>query len=135
MAYAARTLGAAGEVDRATAQGVHGLGAWPRPDHARELALDADGRVLALRVRSVANVGGYAMTVGVAIQLLIGPWVIDQHLRHPGDRLQLTAVMTNATPTGAYRGAGRPEAIYVIERLMDAAAREDETRRCRAAPP
>ena len=58
------------------------------PSHGRdvashaELALDRDGKALALRVRSRANVGAYATPAGVAIQLLIGPWVIDQHLRH-----------------------------------------------------
>jgi len=89
-----------------------------------ELALDATGKVLALRTRSYANVGGYAMTVGVAIQLLIGPWVSTSIYDIPAISLHLSAVMTNTTPTGAYRGAGRPEAIYIIERLMDAAARE-----------
>ncbi|WP_298835681.1 xanthine dehydrogenase family protein molybdopterin-binding subunit [uncultured Piscinibacter sp.] len=89
-----------------------------------ELALDANGKVLALRTRSYANVGGYAMTVGVAIQLLIGPWVSTSIYDIPTISLRLSAVMTNTTPTGAYRGAGRPEAIYIIERLMDAAARE-----------
>ena len=90
-----------------------------------ELALDADGKVLALRVRSLANVGAYATATGVAIQLLIGPWVHDQHLRHRRrSTCTCSAVLTNTAPTGAYRGAGRPEAIYIIERLMDAAARE-----------
>jgi carbon-monoxide dehydrogenase large subunit len=49
--------------------------ARPRRASAAELALDADGKVLALRVRSLANVGAYGTTTGVAIQLLIGPWV------------------------------------------------------------
>jgi carbon-monoxide dehydrogenase large subunit len=89
-----------------------------------EMALDANGKVLALRVRSVANVGGYAMTVGVVIPLLVGPWVTTSIYDIRTIALKLTAVMTNTTPTGAYRGAGRPEAIYLIERLMDAAARE-----------
>ncbi len=88
------------------------------------LALDASGKVLALRVHSAANVGAYPTGTGTAIQLLIGPWVqtgvydiqtIDFHFK---------AVMTNCAPTGAYRGAGRPEAIYNIERLMDEAARQ-----------
>jgi len=93
--------------------------------HTRaELALDAQGKVLALRVRSDANVGAYPTGTGVAIALLIGPWVltgvydiqlIDYHFR---------AVMTNTMSTAAYRGAGRPESIYIIERLMDEAARQ-----------
>ncbi len=89
-----------------------------------ELALDADGRVLALRVQSLANVGAYATTTGVIIQLLIGPWVATSIYDIQTIDFKLQAVLTNTTPTGAYRGAGRPEAIYIIERLMDAAARK-----------
>ena len=89
-----------------------------------ELALDADGKVLALRVRSYANVGSAPGTTGVAIPLLIGPWVITSIYDIPLIDLHLTAVLTNTAPVGAYRGAGRPESIYLIERLMDAAARE-----------
>jgi carbon-monoxide dehydrogenase large subunit len=89
-----------------------------------ELALAADGRVLALRVRSLANVGAYATGVGVAIQLLIGPWVSTSIYDIATIDLHFIAVMTNTSPTGAYRGAGRPEAIYITERLFDAAARE-----------
>ena len=89
-----------------------------------ELALDARGKALALRVRSLANVGAYATPAGVAIQLLIGPWVSTSIYDIAVVDLQMKAVLTNTTPTGAYRGAGRPEAIYIIERLFDAAARE-----------
>ncbi|HSI58121.1 MAG TPA: xanthine dehydrogenase family protein molybdopterin-binding subunit [Ideonella sp.] len=99
-----------------------------------ELALDDAGRVLALRVRSYANVGACPSGAGVMIQLLIGPWVSTSIYDVPLIDLHLTAVMTNTMATGAYRGAGRPEYIYVTERLMDAAAREmklapDELRR------
>jgi len=89
-----------------------------------ELALDGDGKALALRVRSLANVGAYATPAGVAIQLLIGPWVSTSIYDIAVVDLHYKAVLTNTTPTGAYRGAGRPEAIYIIERLFDAAARE-----------
>ncbi|MDE2081568.1 MAG: xanthine dehydrogenase family protein [Burkholderiales bacterium] len=89
-----------------------------------ELALDDTGRVLALRVRSYANVGAYPGGAGIAIQLLIGPWVSTSIYDIPTIDLRLSAVLTNTAPTGAYRGAGRPEAIYLIERLLDAAARE-----------
>ncbi len=88
-----------------------------------ELALAADGRVLALRVDSRANVGAYATGGGVVIQLLIGPWVATSIYDIPTIDLRIQAVLTHTAPTGAYRGAGRPEAIYMIERLMDAAAR------------
>ena len=89
-----------------------------------QLALADDGKILALRLASRANVGAYPTGAGVAIQLMIGPWVqtsvydiqtIDFHFR---------AVMTNTAPTSAYRGAGRPEAIFTMERLMDEAARQ-----------
>ncbi|MDB5819744.1 MAG: aldehyde oxidase and xanthine dehydrogenase molybdopterin binding [Rhizobacter sp.] len=89
-----------------------------------EMALDANGKVLALRVRSLANVGAYAMGTGVAIQLLIGPWVSTSIYDIQTIDLHFKAVLTNAAPTGAYRGAGRPEAIFLTERLFDAAARE-----------
>jgi len=89
-----------------------------------ELALAADGRILALRVRTHANVGAYATGTGVAIQLLIGPWVQTSVYDIPVIDFHFTAVMTNTAPTGAYRGAGRPEAIHTMERLMDEAARQ-----------
>lgn len=88
-----------------------------------ELAMNAEGRILALRVHTLANVGAYASGTGVAIQLLIGPWVTTSVYDITVIDLDLTAVMTNTATTGAYRGAGRPEAIYLIERLMDEAAR------------
>ena len=88
-----------------------------------ELALDADGKALALRIRSIANVGAYATTVNVVIPLLVGPWVTTSIYDIGAIDLHVTAVMTNTAPVGAYRGAGRPEAIYIVERLMDAAAR------------
>jgi carbon-monoxide dehydrogenase large subunit len=89
-----------------------------------ELALDANGRILALRVASLANVGAYATGTGVAIQLLIGPWVGTSIYDIPTIDFRFQAILTNTAPCGAYRGAGRPEAIYIIERLMDAAARQ-----------
>lgn len=98
---------------------VHGRDVTSRA----EMALDANGKVLALRVRSWANVGAYPSVPGVAIQVLIGPWVTTSIYDIRTIDLQITAVLTNTTPTGPYRGAGRPEAIYATERLMDAAAR------------
>jgi carbon-monoxide dehydrogenase large subunit len=89
-----------------------------------ELALDADGRILALRIASLANVGAYATPAGVVIQLLIGPWVSTSIYDIATIDIGIKAVLTHTLPTGPYRGAGRPEAIYIIERLMDAAARE-----------
>jgi carbon-monoxide dehydrogenase large subunit len=74
-------------------------------------------------VRSLCNVGAYATATGVIIQLLIGPWVSTSIYEIGTVDLHFLAVMTNQAPTGAYRGAGRPEAIYIVERLFDAAAR------------
>ena len=89
-----------------------------------ELALGADGRILALRVHSDANVGAYPTGTGVAIQLLIGPWVQTSVYDVPVVDFHFCALLTNQAPTGAYRGAGRPEAIFNMERLMDEAARQ-----------
>jgi aerobic carbon-monoxide dehydrogenase large subunit len=99
-----------------------------------ELALDANGKALAYRVRSLANMGAYAGTTGIIIQLLVGPWVSTSIYDIKTIDLQFDAVLTNTAPTAAYRGAGRPEAIYLIERVFDAAARQlgldpDEIRR------
>jgi carbon-monoxide dehydrogenase large subunit len=88
-----------------------------------ELALDGDGRILALRVASLANVGAYATPAGVVIQLLIGPWVSTSIYDIATIDIGIKAVLTHTLPLGPYRGAGRPEAIYIIERLMDEAAR------------
>ncbi len=88
------------------------------------LALDAKGKILGLRIHTLANVGAYPTMTGVAIQLLIGPWVQTSVYDIPLIDFHFTGVMTNTATTGAYRGAGRPEAIYNIERLMDEAARQ-----------
>ncbi len=87
-----------------------------------EMALDASGRVLALRIASLANVGACPTAPGVAIQLMVGPWVSTSVYDIPNLSLHIRAVLTHTAATGAYRGAGRPEAIYIVERLMDAAA-------------
>ena len=89
-----------------------------------ELALDADGKVLGYRVRSLANMGAYGSTVGIIIQLMIGPWVSTSIYDIKAIDFDFQAVLTNTAPTSAYRGAGRPEAIYLIERLFDVAAQK-----------
>ncbi len=89
-----------------------------------ELALDASGKVLAYRIKTLADVGAYPDTVGILIQLLIGPFVSTSIYDIQTIDFDFQAVLTNTTPTSAYRGAGRPEAIYIIERLMDKAARQ-----------
>jgi len=89
-----------------------------------ELALDASGRILALRIASLANLGAYATPAGVVIQLMIGPWVSTSIYDIGTIDIRIRGVLTHTGPTAAYRGAGRPEAIYIIERLVDAAARK-----------
>ena len=89
-----------------------------------ELALAADGRILGLRLRGLANVGAYATGTNTAIPLMIGPWVQTSVYHVPVIDFHFKAVMCNCAPVGAYRGAGRPESIYLMERLMDEAARQ-----------
>ncbi len=97
----------------------HGRGV----DTKIDIALDAEGKILALRFHNHADVGAYPTMAGVAIQVLIGPWVSTSIYDIPLIDATLTAVLNNRAPTGAYRGAGRPEAILSIERALDEAAR------------
>ena len=97
----------------------HGRGV----DTKIDIALDAEGKILALRFHNHADVGAYPTMAGLAIQVLIGPWVSTSIYDIPLIDATLTAVLTNRAPTGAYRGAGRPEAILSIERALDEAAR------------
>jgi carbon-monoxide dehydrogenase large subunit len=89
-----------------------------------ELALDAQGRIVGMRVRLAGNLGAYGHGAGAAINLAIGPKVTTGVYDIPALDLESTAVLTHTNTIGAYRGAGRPEAIYLIERLMDRAAAE-----------
>ena len=89
-----------------------------------ELALDAKGRVLAYRVRSVGGTGAYVSGTGALIPLVLGPFVQTGVYDLPLVHYETKAVMTHTAPVGAYRGAGRPEAVFIVERLMDAAARQ-----------
>jgi carbon-monoxide dehydrogenase large subunit len=89
-----------------------------------ELALTADGKFRGLRVRTLANMGAYLSTFAPAIPtylhatLLSGPYVI------PTIYAEVKAIFTHTVPVDAVRGAGRPEATYLLERLVDKAARE-----------
>ncbi len=89
-----------------------------------EFALDARGRVLAYRVRSVGGTGAYVSGAGTVIPLVLGPFVQSGVYDLPLVHYEVKAVMTNTAPVGAYRGAGRPEGVFIVERLMDAAARQ-----------
>jgi len=87
-----------------------------------ELALDAEGRILALRVDTLANAGAYLAPPTAPIPLALSPKVITGAYAIPVADIRVRLVLTNTVTVSAYRGAGRPEAIYLIERLMDAAA-------------
>ena len=99
-------------------------------EHARdnvsevELALDANGKFLALRVNTLAALGAYVssdrnlLSTFQSVSAVVGVYAI------PAAHVTITGVMSNTNPTAPYRGAGRPEAIYLIERIIDEAARE-----------
>jgi len=89
-----------------------------------ELALDADGRALAVRLTAYANMGGYLATV--APLMGTGNFVknIQSNYATPLIEVNTKCVVTNTTPVSAYRGAGRPEGNYFFERLLEQAARE-----------
>ena len=89
-----------------------------------ELALDERGLFRALRVETVANLGAYVSTFGAAIPSAIYTALLGGVYQTPAIFVQCTGVFTNTLPTDAYRGAGRPEACYVLERLADRAAQE-----------
>lgn len=95
-------------------------------DMEQELALDADGRILALRVTGYGNIGSYLSNgtllppTSNAVKNTIGVYAT------PAQEVSSKVMFTNTSPVGAYRGAGRPEGNYYIERLMDNAAREME---------
>jgi len=88
------------------------------------LALDDEGVFLALRVSTQADLGAYVSTFGAAIAGPIYSALLAGLYRTPAIHVEVTGVFSNSVPTDAYRGAGRPEACYVLERLADKAARE-----------
>ena len=88
------------------------------------LALDRDGRFLAIRVSTLANLGAYLSTFGPYIPTEAGKGMQVGVYRIPAAYVEVTGVFTNTVPVDAYRGAGRPEAAYMLERLVDRAGRE-----------
>ena len=89
-----------------------------------ELALDADGRFLALRIRGFGNLGGWLSNVGPMMPTMNIVKNAISLYRTPLMEVAVKCVFTNTVPVSAYRGAGRPEGNYYMERLIDAAARE-----------
>ena len=89
-----------------------------------EMALSADGKILGLRVKTVANLGAYLTLFAPAVPTYLYGTLLAGSYTTPAIHCEVTGVFTHTTPVDAYRGAGRPEATYVIERLVDLSARE-----------
>ncbi|WP_119420032.1 xanthine dehydrogenase family protein molybdopterin-binding subunit [Desertibaculum subflavum] len=105
-----------------------------------EMALDKDSKFLGLRVTTYAALGGYLSNFAPFIPTLAGSTMLNGLYTTPAIYVNVYGVMTNTVPTDAYRGAGRPEASYLVERLVDHVAREvgltpDEIRARNLIPP
>jgi len=122
--YAARSLGR--PVKWRGDRSEEFLGAHMGRDqhYSAALGLDKDGRILGLRMQALANIGGVPVGSSAIIPLVLVAKVQASVYHVPLIDYHVRAVLTNTMATGAYRGAGRPEANYLMERLMDAAARE-----------
>ena len=92
--------------------------------YSAALALDRDGRILALRMEMLANIGSVPVGSSAMIPLAMVAKVATSAYRVPVVDYRCKGVLTNTMATGAYRGAGRPEGNYLIERLIEKAARE-----------
>jgi aerobic carbon-monoxide dehydrogenase large subunit len=105
-----------------------------------ELAIDGDGKFTALRIRNVANMGAYLSNFAPYIPTYAGTGVLSSVYGFKAIYSNVLGVFTNTVPVDAYRGAGRPESNYLVERLVEAAARElkidrVELRRRNMVPP
>jgi aerobic carbon-monoxide dehydrogenase large subunit len=95
-------------------------------DHATtaELALDGEGKILALRAKTKANLGGYLSTFASSVPTYLYAPLLSGQYNIPAIYCEVDGVYTNTAPVDAYRGAGRPEATFVVERLVEVAARQ-----------
>jgi len=89
-----------------------------------QLGLDADGNFVALKVQTTANLGAYLSTFGSSVPTYLYGTLLAGQYRTPNICVEVHGVYTNTAPVDAYRGAGRPEATYVVERIVETAARE-----------
>jgi carbon-monoxide dehydrogenase large subunit len=89
-----------------------------------ELALDADNNFTAIRTETHANMGAYLSTFAPSVPTYLHGTLMAGNYRTPNIYVNVKAVFTNTVPVDAYRGAGRPEATYQLERVIDKAARE-----------
>lgn len=123
-AYAAQDLGR--PVKWTESRSEHFLTTTHGRDHVDdvELAGTRDGRVTALRVKAYANLGAYLSTAAPGVPTILFGLIVNGAYDIPYASTEVIGVFTNTTPVDAYRGAGRPEATYLIERIMDAYAQE-----------
>ncbi|HYA07758.1 MAG TPA: xanthine dehydrogenase family protein molybdopterin-binding subunit, partial [Xanthobacteraceae bacterium] len=89
-----------------------------------EMAFDGDGRIVALRAKTIANIGAYMSTFSSSIPTYLYATLLSGQYATPQIYCEVDAVYTNTVPVDAYRGAGRPEATFVVERLVEVGARE-----------
>lgn len=89
-----------------------------------ELALSEEGEFLGLRVQTIANMGAYLSTFASSVPTYLYGTLMAGQYKTPAIHVEVQAVFTNTAPVDAYRGAGRPEATYVVERIVETAARE-----------
>jgi carbon-monoxide dehydrogenase large subunit len=89
-----------------------------------ELAFDANGEIVGLRVRTIANIGAYLSAIRNLLSVFSNVGTLIGVYDIPAAHVAVTCVHSNTSPTAPYRGAGRPEATFVIERMLDEAARE-----------
>jgi len=89
-----------------------------------EMAFDGDGKITGLRVKTIANLGAYMSTFSSSIPTYLYGTLLSGQYAIPAIYCEVDAVYTNTAPVDAYRGAGRPEATFVMERLVEVAARE-----------
>ena len=89
-----------------------------------EMAIGEDGKILGLRVKTRANLGAYLSTFSSSVPTYLYAPLLSGQYNIPAIYAEVEAVYTNTAPVDAYRGAGRPEATFVIERMMEVAARE-----------
>ena len=95
-------------------------------DHVEEVELAGrrDGTITAVRVKALANLGAYLSTAAPGVPTILFGLIVTGAYDIPRASVEVMGVYTNTTPVDAYRGAGRPEATFLIERLVDAFARE-----------
>ncbi|MCY0877476.1 MAG: molybdopterin-dependent oxidoreductase [Firmicutes bacterium] len=124
VGYAARDLRA--PVKWTETRSEHFLVTTHGRDHVDEVELAGtkDGRILAVRVRAYANLGAYLSTAGPGVPTILFGLIVNGAYDIEAASSEVYGIFTNTTPVDAYRGAGRPEATYLIERMIDSYARE-----------